>query len=420
MPFTFAEKLLAAKSSRPKVRAGDIAQVAPDRLMSVSATTALVIDYFRELEVERVWDPEKIVLILDHETPPQSITHANLHRRVREFAQEQGIKHLFDVGEGICHQLMVERGLALPGELILGKDSHTITYGAVGAFSAAIDATEMACLWATGKTWLRVPRSLKITLEGDFDQGVSAKDLILRIIGTLAADGAIYMSVEFHGHAVKGLSVAQRMTVANMCIEMGAKNAVFPVDEVTEAFLAPFGIPYHALHPDSDADYQKVLEVSLNDLKPQIACPHRVDDVKEVTQVEGLPIDQVFLGSCTNGRVEDLAVAAAIMKGRKVHSSVRMIVGPASRDIYLAAMKAGYIQTLIQAGALIIPPGCGPCFGAHSGILGDGEKCLATSNRNFKGRMGNPNSEVYLGSPATAAASAVQGKITDPRRFMND
>lgn len=420
MPFTFAEKLLAAKGSRSEVRAGDIVQVAPDRLMSVSATNALVIDYFRELEVEHVWDPDKVVLILDHETPPQSINHANLHRRVREFAHEQGIKHLFDMGEGICHQLMVEKGLALPGELIFGKDSHTITYGAMGAFSAAIDATEMACLWATGKTWLRVPRSLKITLEGAFDQGVSAKDLILKIIGTLSADGAIYMSVEFHGHAVKGLSVAQRMTVANMCIEMGAKNAVFPVDEVTEAFLEPFGIPYRDVHPDSDADYQKVLEVSLNGLKPQIACPHQVDDVKEVSQVEGLPIDQVFLGSCTNGRVEDLAVAAAIMKGRKVHSSVRMIVGPASRHIYLAAMKAGYIQTLIQAGALIIPPGCGPCFGAHSGILGDGEKCLATSNRNFKGRMGNPNSEVYLGSPATAAASAVQGKITDPRRFMND
>jgi 3-isopropylmalate/(R)-2-methylmalate dehydratase large subunit len=414
--FTFAEKLLGAKASRPNVKAGQIVRVTPDRVMSVSASTAIPINLFRELGVERVWDPDRIVLILDHETPPQASDHANSHRLVRAFAHEQGIRHFYDVGEGICHQLMVEQGLVFPGELIFGKDSHTITYGAVGAFATAIDATEMACLWATGETWLRVPRSIKIDLVGEFRPGVSSKDLILKVAGTLSADGATYMSMEFSGPAVQGLSIADRMTVANMCIELGAKNAVFPVDAVTDNFLKPFGVSYEAVLTDTDATYAKALEVDLQGLTPQVACPHRVDDVKDVTEVQGLPIDQVFIGSCTNGRLEDLAAAAAILEDRRISPNLRLLIGPASRTVYLAAMEAGHIQTLVKAGAVILPPGCGPCFG-YSGVLGDGERCLATTNRNFRGRMGNPNSEVYLASPATAAASAVEGKIADPRRY---
>jgi 3-isopropylmalate/(R)-2-methylmalate dehydratase large subunit len=417
MALTFAEKILGQKASRPGVKAGEIVRVSPDRMMSVSATTVIAINLFRELGVKRVWDPDRIVIILDHETPPQTPEQAGSHRQVREFVREQGIKKFFDVGEGICHQLMVGKGLVFPGELIFGKDSHSTTYGAVGAFGTPVDATETACLWATGETWLRVPQSIKIELNGTFQGGVSSKDLVLQLIGTLSAGGAIYKSLEFHGSGVKELSVPDRMTVANMGIEMGAKNAYFPPDELTEKYLKPFGIPYLAVYPDPEARYERILEMNLDDLAPQVACAHRVDNVKEVTEVEGLSIDQVFIGSCTNGRMEDLAVAAAILKDRRIHPGVRLIIGPASRDIVLAAMEAGHIQTLIKAGAMILPPGCGPCFGSHSGILGDGERCVSTTNRNFRGRMGHRNSEIYLTSPATAAASALEGKIADPRRI---
>jgi len=415
--YTFVEKLLASKAGQSEVKAGEIVRVSPDRLMSVSASNVIPINFFRQLGVEKVWDPDRIVLILDHETPSHTTDHTNSHQLVREFARDQGITRLFDVGEGICHQIMVEKGLAFPGELILGKDSHTITYGAVGAFAAAIDATEMACLWATGETWLRVPQSIRIDLNGVFEPAVGAKDLILNIIKTLTVDGATYMSVEFTGTAAKHLSISDRMTMSNMCIEMGAKNAVFPVDEVTDTYLKRFGISYQAVQPDFEASYALELSVNTSELTPQVACPHRVDNVKNVDEVEGILIDQVFIGSCTNGRLEDMAIAAIILKDRRIADNLRLLVGPASRDTYLAAMEAGYLQTLTQAGATILPPACGPCYG-YNGVLGEGEKCLATSNRNIKGRMGNPNSEVYLASPATAAATALEGRIADPRRYI--
>jgi len=414
MGMTFAEKLLAAKSGKDDVKAGDIVYVQPDRLMSVSASNAIPINYFRELGVNRVRDPEKIVLILDHETPPNEPDHANSHALVREFAAEHGIGRFFDVGEGICHQLMIEQGLAFPGELILGKDSHTVTYGAVGAFAAPIDATEMACLWATGRTWLRVPESIRINLTGQLTPLVTAKDLILQLIGRMGADGAAYRSVEFLGEGTASFSISQRMTVANMTIEMGAKNGVFPADQVTARFLEPFQSEYRPIRPDADAKYVSDLEVDLTQLEPQVACPHQVDNVKPLKDLEGTRIDQVFVGSCTNGRMEDLAQAAELLRGRRVAAGVRLLVGPASRKVYLEAMAAGHVQALAQAGAVILPPGCGPCFG-YTGNLADGERCLATSNRNIKGRMGNPFSEIYLGSPPTAAAAAVTGKITDPR-----
>jgi 3-isopropylmalate/(R)-2-methylmalate dehydratase large subunit len=410
---TFAEKLLAMKSDSGDIRAGDIVYVQPDRLMSVSASNVIPIRYFRELGVEKVRNPEKIVMILDHETPPNEPAHANAHAVVRQFVAEQGIGHFFDVGEGICHQLMVENGLAFPGELILGKDSHTVTYGAVGAFAAPIDATEMACLWATGRTWLRVPESIRVHLRGKLLSPVTAKDLILYIIGILKADGATYRSVEFLGEGATNLSISERMTVANMTIEMGAKNGVFPADHVTDEFLRAFEKKYVPVHPDEDAEYVSTLEVDLSKLTPQIACPHHVDNVKPISEVEGIAIHQIFIGSCTNGRLDDLAQAAEILKERRVSTKVRLFVTPASRKIYLKAMEAGHIQTLVEAGAVILPPGCGPCFG-YGANLGDGERCLATSNRNFKGRMGNVNAEIYLGSPLTAAASAITGKITDP------
>lgn len=411
---TFAEKILARKSGRQDARAGDIVYVEPDRLMSVSASNAIPIRYFRELGVDRVRDPDKIVMILDHETPPNEPDHANSHALVRRFVAENAIANFFDVGEGICHQLMVEKGLALPGELILGKDSHSVTYGAVGAFAAPVDATEMACLWATGRTWLRVPESIRVDLAGRLAPRVTAKDLILHVIGRLGADGATYRSVEFLGDGAAGLSVSERMTVANMTIEMGAKNGVFAADAVTDRFLAPFGRPYRPVAPDPDAEYAAALQVDLSSLEPQIACPHRVDNVRPVGEVAGTPVQQVFIGSCTNGRLEDLAEAAALLRGRRVAAGVRLLVTPASRRIYLDAMAAGHIQALAEAGATILPPGCGPCFG-YTGNLADGERCLATSNRNFMGRMGNRSAEVYLGSPPAAAAAAITGQITDPR-----
>jgi len=419
MPGTFAEKLLALKASRAQVCAGEIVRVSPDRVVSVGAATALVISLFRELGVDRVWDPSRIVLILDHETPAQTISDANAHKMVRKFVKEQDIAHFFDVGEGICHQLMVERGLVVPSDLILGKDSHTTTYGAIGAFSTPVDATEMACLWATGETWLRVPESMRIDLIGELPAGVSGKDLILYLLGRLTAEGAVYMSLEFHGPGVAHLSVGDRMTVANMSVEMGAKNCVFFVDPITVSFMERYSNePYTRIVPDPGATYREVLQVDVGSLVPQVACPHEVDNVRDIGMVEGLSVDQVFIGSCTNGRFEDLVMAADLLRGKHVDSGVRLIIAPGSRQIYAEAAKAGLIEIFLNAGALILPPGCGPCFGSHSGILGDGERCVATTNRNFRGRMGNPDSEVYLASPATAAASALTGQISDPRNFL--
>ena len=414
MPATFAEKVLAVKSGKDRVEPGEIVRVRPDRLMSVSASNMIPINFFRELGVEKVFDPDKIVLILDHETPCHSADHANSHMQVRAFAKEQGIEKLFDIGEGICHQLMVEKGLALPGDLIFGKDSHTVTYGSMGAFATPIDATEMACLWATGETWLKVPQSIRVNLEGKLRDGVTAKDLILKVVGEMGSDGATYMSVEFGGLGSAGLSIEERMTVANMCIEMGAKNGVFPADEATIAFAEKFGRPFEPVTPDPDAEYAKRLEINLSELEPMVACPHQVDNVKPLSEMEGLDIHQVFIGSCTNGRLSDLAEAVKILEGKSISPKVRLLVGPASRDVFARAMEQGYLQTLVASGATILPPGCGPCFG-YNGILGDGERCAATSNRNFRGRMGNRDSEIYLVSPATAAASALSGCLSNPR-----
>jgi homoaconitate hydratase family protein len=415
MGLTFAEKLLAAKAGEGRVRPGQIIEASPDVAMSHD-NAGLVITQFRQIGVDRVWDPSRIVIPLDHRVPAESTKTANVHKMIREFVKKQGITAFYDVREGVCHQVMVEKGLVLPGMLALGTDSHTTSYGCVGAFGTGIGATEMAAVWATGKLWLRVPESIKVDVNGAFPRMVFPKDLILYLVGKLGVEGANYCSVEFHGPAVGAMGVPGRFTICNLAMEMGAKNAVVPYDGVTAAFLDGIGAGHGtAFLPDDDAEYAEAEACDVSRLAPQVACPHSVDNVRPVEDVAGKKIDQAVLGSCTNGRIEDLEVAAEIIAGKRIHPDVRMLVVPASRTVLLEGMKRGTIQRLVEAGAVLVNPGCGPCLGAHEGILADGEVCLASTNRNFKGRMGSPASEVYLASPATVAASALTGKITDPR-----
>jgi homoaconitate hydratase family protein len=358
--------------------------------------------------------------VLDHVIPAASEKNATQHKQIREFVKTYKIKHFYDVGYGVCHQIVVEKGLALPGMVLLGSDSHTCSYGAVGAFSSGIDRTEAAALLLTGETWLKIPQSIKMILTGTLQKAVTAKDVILYIIGDVSASGADYCSVEFHGD-VRQFSVDDRFTMANMGVEMGAKNAVFPVDAVTKKYLTSIGVPhskYKSILPDTDATYNREITYDLPEIPPVVAAPHGVDNVKPVTEVEGIEIQQCLLGTCTNGRLSDFRIAAKILKGKKVHSTVRLLILPASRQVYLDAVREGLIEILVNAGGTVLPPGCGPCLGAHQGVLAPGERCISTSNRNFKGRMGCVDAEIYLGSPATVAASAIHGKITDPRKEM--
>lgn len=420
MGMTIAEKILAKKAGLEKVVPGQIVTVEPDFAMSHD-NAGLVITQFKQFGVPNVWNKDRIIIPLDHRTPAESVKTANAHKMIREFTKAQGISHFYDMIEGICHQVMVEKGHALPGNLVVGTDSHTTTYGAVGALSSGIGATEMAAIWATGKIWLRVPETLKITVTGKFKKGVYAKDLILHIIGRLTVEGANYKSVEFYGETIEHMSISERMTLANLSMEMGAKCAIVPFDRTTEKFFKKSDIRYdeaRIVHADADARYEQELAVDVSSLEPQIACPHNVDNVKNIGEMKDVKVNQALLGSCTNGRLDDIEIAAGIIKGKKVHPDVRLLVFPASRKVLLEAMKNGYIQTLIEAGAIVMNPGCGPCLGAHEGLLADGERVISSSNRNFKGRMGSLTSEVYLGSPAVVAASALAGKIADPREYM--
>ena len=418
MGATFAEKILARKSGQKKVVAGQIVTVKPDYLLTHDNTAAIIGKIKPELEKYGVCRTDLSVIVIDHVVPAASEKTAQNHKTIREFVKKYHIQNFFDVGEGICHQVVVEKGFARPGALILGSDSHTCSYGALNVFASGIDRTEAAALMLTGETWLKVPQTIKITLRGALMPPVSAKDLILSIIGDLGADGATYCAVEFHGD-VNFLTVDDRLTIANMGIEMGAKIAVFPVSDVTKKYLISIDInpkEYTGLWADPDAEYIFEKTYDLRDIRPVVACPHRVDNVKLATEVEGLKIHQCFLGTCTNGRLSDLEIAAEILQGHKVHPDTRLLVLPASREIYNQAMKAGLLEQLSAAGAIILPPGCGPCLGAHQGVIAPGERCLSTANRNFKGRMGSPEGEIYLASPATVAASAIHGKITDPRK----
>jgi homoaconitate hydratase family protein len=408
---TFSEKILGAK-------AGEIVFVSPDYILSHD-NSAAIIKEFRKLGLEKVKNPQKIVIVLDHVVPASTEKYALNHKIIREFVQEQNIPHFFDVHNGICHQVFSENGFAMPGKLILGADSHTTSYGAFGAFSAGIGRSEAASVWATDEIWLRVPQTIRIEIQGTFPPLVSAKDVILKIIGDEGADRANYQSVEFAGQTVGDLTLASRLVLTNMAAEMGAKNGyVFP-DEKTLSWLKETAKDeFEVVTSDSDADYAAVLKVDVTSLEPQVACPHTVDHVRNVSELEGVPFHQAVIGTCTNGRLEDFQTAARIMKGRKIHPALRVLIIPASRKEYLLALKKGMLEVFVDSGCLILNPGCGPCLGAHQGVLAPGEIALSTANRNFRGRMGSRDSEIYLASPATVAASALKGKITDPRRFI--
>jgi len=381
--------------------------------------TAAIAKTFAKIGVEKVKNPERFVVVLDHTVPAATEKYALGHKEIREFVQEQGIEHFYDAGVGICHQVLPEKGFALPGKLILGSDSHTTTYGAFGAFSAGIGRSEMAVLYATSKIWLKTPASFKIVVSGQLKEPVTSKDLILKIIGALGADGALYRSVEYTGEAIDAMSLASRMVLCNMAIEMGAKNGVCLPDDKTVAFLEDCAVSdYTPIYPDPDAEYERVLEFDASTLVPQVAKPHTVDNVASVEEVAGTKIDQALLGTCTNGRLEDLRLAAKILDGKTLAKGVRMLVLPASQEVLVGALSEGLIDTLVKAGAMLLNPGCGPCLGAHQGVLAPGEVCISTANRNFKGRMGSAEAQIYLASPATVAASAISGVITDPREFF--
>ncbi len=417
---TFAEKILAKYAHKKTVEPNQIVTVHPDHLLTHDNTAAIIQKIQPELEKYGVYSTNLPIIVLDHVIPAASEKTATNHKLIREFVKKHHIKHFYDIGAGICHQIVVEKGHALPGMILLGSDSHTCSYGAIGAFSSGIDRTEAAALMLTGETWLKVPRSIKMTFSGRLQTAVSAKDIILHIIGDITASGATYCSVEFHGD-LKHLSVDDRFTIANMGIEMGAKNAAFPVDTITTKYLKERGISqtqYTPIEADPTAAYAISYDYDLSSIEPVIALPHSVDNVKPVSAIKGLEIQQCLIGTCTNGRLSDLKTAAQILKGKKIHPTTRLLILPASQQIYLDAMKEGILDILVKAGGTLLPPGCGPCLGAHQGVLAPGERCLSTANRNFKGRMGCKEAEIYLASPATVACSAIYGKITDPREVI--
>ncbi|MCZ7396142.1 MAG: 3-isopropylmalate dehydratase large subunit [Candidatus Methanoperedens sp.] len=412
---TISEKILSRASGKP-AKADDFVIANIDYAMAHDGTSVLAVKAFNEMGAKKVWNPKRIIIPFDHIAPANNETAAKLQQSIRKWLREQGITNFFDVGEGICHQLLPEHGFALPGKLIIGADSHSCTYGAFGAFATGVGATDMAEIFATGKLWLRVPRTIRITVEGKLTKGVSAKDLTLCIIKKVGTDGANYKAIEYYGETISGLSIPERMTLCNMSIEMGAKTGIVPPDEKTFGYLkGKAKEKYTPVYADEEAQYCEEYNFDVNDLEPQVAKPHEVDNVSSVSEVAGILLDQVFIGSCTNGRYEDLEVVAKILRGKKV--KVRTVVLPASRSILIKATESGIIAILLKAGVIIAPPGCGPCLGAHMGVLCEGETCLSTSNRNFKGRMG-AGGLIYLSSPETAAASALHGVIADPREFI--
>jgi len=414
---TISELILSAKSGSD-VRAGDIVVAQVDLAFVQDTTGPLTVRQFRAAKFKKPAETLKAALFLDHAAPSQSREMSNDHILLREFAAQTGAM-LSEVGDGVCHQIVAE-SLAKPGDLIVGTDSHTVTAGCLGAFACGMGSSDVAIALGLGRTWFRVPETFFIELKGKFAKGVNAKDLILYLIGKIGADGATYKALEFGGAGVANISMPQRLTVSNMAVEAGAKVGIFPADEVTRRFLTEQGRADHYMpvQPDDGAVYEKTITIKLGELEPMVAKPHTVDNVVPVSAVAGIKVQQVSIGTCTNGRLEDLKIAAKILKGQYRNLKTRLIISPASRDILLAATEAGYIQTFLEAGGIVLPPGCGSCLGLHQGVLGDGESCFSTANRNFKGRMGSPEAFIYLGSPATAAATAIRGEITDPREFL--
>jgi len=419
MGMTLAEKVLAKASSRKEVKPGEYVTAKVDQVMSQEAF-AEVYQILKEEGIDRVWDRRKIAIMLDHKAPPPTVPDAEAHKLIREGVKKLGIEGWYDMRAGICHQIMGEKGHIIPGELVLGTDSHSTTYGAFGAAGTGIGVSEMAYVLATGELWMTVPSTIKMVIEGDLPKGVTSKDILLFIAGKYTTQVAQYKAVEFKGPAAERMSIASRLTMANMGVEIGAKFAFFEADQKTLDYLLPY-VKVEAqnrvgiFQSDPDAHYDQVYEIDVSRLEPQVAFPHDVGNVKPISEVGEIRINQAFLGSCTNGRLEDLEIAAGLLKGKKVHSEVRLIIFPASWEIYLKALRGGILETLIEAGAVVCNPGCGPCLGGHMGLLAAGERCIASSNRNFKGRMGSTEAEVYLGSPATVVASAIAGRIVDPR-----
>ncbi|RMG84045.1 MAG: 3-isopropylmalate dehydratase large subunit [Chloroflexi bacterium] len=414
---TFAEKALARAAGLSHARAGDVLDVRPDLIFSHD-NTAAIRRIFLEIGAPRIAHPERVAVTLDHAAPAPTTTHAQNHAEVRQWVQEQGIAHFYDVGRGICHQVISEEGLILPGETIMGSDSHTTHYGWLGAFGMAVGRTEMAALWATGEIWVRVPEAVRVTLNGAPPPGVTAKDIALHILGQWGSSGAAYRSIEFVGDTISHLSIDERPVIPNMMAEFGAQNAYLPPDETVFNYLqARTTRSFTPLYPDANATYSESWEVDVTTLEPQIACPHSPANVLPLREVIGRPIQQAFLGTCTNGRYEDLAAAAEVLRGQRVRA--RLLVIPASSEVLLKATQSGVLQTLIEAGAAIGTPGCGPCMGNHMGIPAVGEVTISTANRNFRGRMGTAESEIYLANPYVVAASAITGYITTPEEFLS-
>jgi len=416
---TIAEKIFSAHSGTD-AHAGDIVVADVDFVMGQDGTSPLAIRALERMGVTDVFDPKKVAVVIDHSAPSPIEGVSALHTQMREFGKRTGVK-VYDIGCGVCHQLIPENGHVVPGDLMVGCDSHTCTYGALNVFSTGVGSTDGAAAMAAGKLWFKVPETMKVTYTGELAPGVFSKDLILYLAGQIGADGATYQAIELGGPVIDALSVEARMTISNMAIEVGAKAGLMHADAKTLAWFEGRGERVPApVEPDADAAYRCELTYDASAIGPQVAKPHSVDNVSPIEEVAGTPIQQGFLGTCTNGRLEDLGIAAGILQGRKVHPDVRFIVAPASRQILLDAIAAGYIQTLVEAGAALVTPGCGPCVGTHNGVPSDGENVISTANRNFKGRMGNGNAFVYLGSPATVAASVIEGVITDPRKYFGE
>ncbi len=416
MPMTITEKILASHSGKAEVKEGEFIEAQVDLAFANDITAPLAIKKFEEWDEQRVFDAEKVAFVLDHFTPNKDVITAEQCRLIREFAQRQSIKNYFEAGaSGIEHVLLPEKGLILPGDLVIGADSHTCTAGALAAFASGVGSTDLAAVMITGKIWLRVPSTIRLIYHGELRGWTSAKDLILYTIGDIGVDGASYRSMEFTGEILSRLSMAGRFTMCNMAVEAGAKNAIVEPDEITLNYIKGRGERDFSLYySDPEAEYLETRDYNVSKIEPQVALPSLPANVKGISEVESVAIDQVVIGSCTNGHLEDLRVAAQILKGRKVHSGVRLIIVPATPLVYLQALKEGLLQVFSEAGALVSPPTCGPCIGGHMGVLGKGEVAVATTNRNFRGRMGHPESEVYLAGPAVAAASSIKGRIADP------
>jgi len=412
---TIAEKILSNHANRD-LKAGDFAICNIDFCFGQDGTSGIIIDRFNQLGIDRVFDKNRFAIVIDHNSPSPNQGVAAVHKKLRDFTKKLNLK-LYDINCGVCHQIIPEMGHVLPGDLVLGADSHTCTYGALGVLSTGVGSTDLAISLACGKNWFRVPESIKIVIKGKIPKGVYAKDIILYIIKDLRADGATYKSLEFCGPVIKSLSLDQRFTICNMAVELGAKFGVIEPDEKVFSFLKKrTKIKFKSQFADKNAKYCLIKEYDISKISPQVAKPHTVDNVCNIEEVVGISIDQAFLGTCTNGRLEDLEVAAKILKGRKINPEIRLIIAPVSKNIYLLALKKGLVKIFIEAGASVLNPGCGPCVGTHQGVPADNEVTISTANRNFKGRMGNPKSFIYLASPATVVASALKGRIADPRK----